>query len=85
VLVLDEPLSGLDAGSQADFARLLAKFKQEGAAIVMTGHEPGFENAWADRTVVIRYGRLEELQERGAGAAAQAETSDWICNQWGVN
>ncbi|CAG5087827.1 ABC transporter-related protein [Thermobacillus xylanilyticus] len=85
VLVLDEPLSGLDADSQADFARLLVKFKQEGAAIVMTGHEPGFENAWADRTVVIRYGRLEELQERGAGAAAQAETSDWICNQWGVN
>jgi ABC-type multidrug transport system ATPase subunit len=84
VLVLDEPLSGLDAGSQADFARLLAKFKQEGAAIVMTGHEPGFADAWADRSMVIEHGRLKAMP-KDTGTSSGEEPSAWISDQWGVN
>jgi ABC-type multidrug transport system, ATPase component len=85
VLILDEPLSGLDADSQKDFVRLLLRFKEEGAAIIVTGHEPGFEAVWADRTAVIRRGRLEEWRERAAGASDIAATSAWICDQWGVH
>ncbi|REJ17938.1 MAG: ABC transporter ATP-binding protein [Paenibacillaceae bacterium] len=85
VLVLDEPLSGLDAGSQADFARLLAKFKQEGAAIVMTGHEPEFADAWADRSMVIEHGRLKAMPVKDTGTSSGEEPSAWISDQWGVN
>lgn len=85
VLVMDEPLSGLDAASQAEFVRLILRFKQEGAAIIMTGHEPGFADAWADRTMVIEHGRLREMPVKEPGTSSGEEPSAWISDQWGVN
>jgi ABC-type multidrug transport system ATPase subunit len=85
VLVLDEPLSGLDAASQAEFVRLILRFKQEGAAIIMTGHEPGFADGWADRTMVIEHGRLRETPVIEPGTSSGEEPSAWISDQWGVN
>lgn len=72
VLVLDEPLSGLDAAAQADFTRLLLSFKREGTAIVVTGHEPNFAEAWADRIVAIQDGKLAEVRAGAEDAAEDA-------------
>jgi ABC-type multidrug transport system ATPase subunit len=84
VLILDEPLSGLDADAQAELARLLPKLGQEGTAVVLTGHEPGFAEGWADRIAVIRDGKLEEQRARAAGPADESDPSAWICDQWGL-
>ena len=85
VLVLDEPLSGLDAASQAEFVRLILRFKQEGAAVIVTGHEPGFADAWADRSLAIEHGRLKALPLNNTGISFLEEPSAWITDQWGVN
>jgi len=39
VLLLDEPTSGLDPAASNDFAELLTKMKDRGAAILMTTHD----------------------------------------------
>jgi len=82
VLVLDEPLSGLDADAQRELVRLVLAFKRKGAAVVLTGHEPGFAEGWADRTMELRNGEL--APRRNDGSAMEADTSAWICEQWGI-
>jgi ABC-type multidrug transport system ATPase subunit len=84
VLVLDEPLSGLDAKAQAELTRLLLAFRREGSAIIVTGHEPGFAEGWADRMAFLRNGRLEEPRNRATESSEDADTSAWICDQWGI-
>ncbi|MEK3884721.1 ABC transporter ATP-binding protein [Paenibacillus sp. PL2-23] len=59
VLILDEPLSGLDAASQEELARMLQTFKNEGITIIMTCHESNLLDQLADRIVTIRNGRIQ--------------------------
>lgn len=59
VLILDEPLSGLDAASQVELARLLTVFKHEGMTIIITCHESQLMNQIAERVLVLNNGRIE--------------------------
>lgn len=56
LLMLDEPLSGLDEPSQHDVITVLSMIKHQGTAIVMSVHEPLLTAALADRMVVMKQG-----------------------------
>jgi ABC-2 type transport system ATP-binding protein len=73
VLLLDEPVVGLDPPSQATLRGLLADIKAHGAAIVLTTHQLAFSEGLADRAMVLHDGRVAAAGEYASvvtGAAA---------------
>lgn len=66
VLLLDEPFSGLDAGSSEHLKELLRGFKEEGRTVVMVTHRlrDGFDLA---RSVVILHRGRVNLNEDRSG------------------
>jgi putative spermidine/putrescine transport system ATP-binding protein len=62
LLLLDEPLSNLDAALRQDMAREIRILQRDGGitAIVVT-HDQGEAMAMADRLVVMRDGRVEQI------------------------
>lgn len=63
LLLMDEPMSGLDARSQQTIVRVLTELQREGVAIVFTSHERELAEGIAHKTVTIRDGR-SDLQAR---------------------
>lgn len=61
LMILDEPTSGLDVSVQA---RVLDMFRQvqreQGVATIVVSHDLGVVRLLADRTVVMRHGRIVE-------------------------
>jgi ABC-2 type transport system ATP-binding protein len=66
VLVLDEPVVGLDPPSQALLHELLVERKRAGTAVLLTTHQMAFADGLADRAV-----RLEEGVVADTGPWAQ--------------
>ena len=62
LLMLDEPVVGLDPPSQTLLAQLLLEAKAGGAAVLFTTHQLGFADRVADRAVVLEEG---EAIDRG--------------------
>ncbi|HEU4415399.1 MAG TPA: ABC transporter ATP-binding protein [Candidatus Angelobacter sp.] len=69
LLIADEPLSSLDAATQADIVDLLRRLKQElNLAMVFITHNAGVLSSLADRIVIMRagetlaHGSMQELQ-----------------------
>jgi ABC-2 type transport system ATP-binding protein len=60
LLLLDEPVVGLDPPSQQALHRLLVAAKQDGAAILLSTHQLAFAAGLADRAVVLHEGRAVE-------------------------
>jgi len=58
LLVLDEPVVGLDPPSQTHLRELLVAAKAEGIAVLMTTHQLRFADGVADRGVVLEEGRV---------------------------
>ncbi len=58
VLMLDEPVVGLDPPSQQALGELLAEVKGAGAAILLSTHQLAFSSALADRAVVLHEGTV---------------------------
>jgi ABC-2 type transport system ATP-binding protein len=56
VLVLDEPVVGLDPGSQEMLRELLLEAKRDGAAVMLTTHQLDFARGIADRAVLLADG-----------------------------
>ncbi|MDH3242662.1 MAG: ABC transporter ATP-binding protein [Alphaproteobacteria bacterium] len=77
LLVLDEPLTGLDAGSARQVKEVLAARRAEGVAVVMTTHILEVAERMAERIGVIHKGRLiaEGTLEELRGDAGQPGTS----------
>jgi ABC-2 type transport system ATP-binding protein len=77
VIILDEPLTGLDAGSARQVKNVLRDRTRAGGTVIMTTHILEVAERMADRIGIIAHGRLiaegtlEELR-RQAGAKAQA-------------
>jgi ABC-2 type transport system ATP-binding protein len=75
VLVLDEPVVGLDPPSQALLHELLVAAKQAGNAVLLTTHQMAFADGLADRAVLLVEGAVadagpwaevrERAQDRG--------------------
>jgi ABC-2 type transport system ATP-binding protein len=81
LIILDEPLTGLDAGSARQVKTVLRERTRAGGTIVMTTHILEVAERMADRIGIIAHGRLiaegtlEELR-RQAGAPADAGARD---------
>ena len=78
LIILDEPLTGLDAGSARQVKSVLRERVRAGGTIIMTTHILEVAERMADRIGVIAHGRLvaegtlDELRRQvgnGAGAA----------------
>jgi ABC-2 type transport system ATP-binding protein len=73
VLLLDEPVVGLDPPSQRALHKLLRRAAGGGAAVVLTTHQLGFAEGLADRAVILEEGRVADagaFQRVLAGAQA---------------
>lgn len=58
IIVLDEPMAGLDAAMQEELTTILEKLHRAGMTIVIATHDLDFAYAWADQTIVMEAGRL---------------------------
>ncbi len=78
VIILDEPLTGLDAGSARQVKNVLRERVHAGGAIIMTTHILEVAERMADRIGVIAHGRLiaegtlDELHHQARRIAADA-------------
>jgi heme ABC exporter ATP-binding subunit CcmA len=68
--LMDEPHAGLDAGARSLVASLVADAATDGAAVVLTSHEPDLSVPLADRVVVMAGGRVAEVRPGGRDVAA---------------
>jgi ABC-2 type transport system ATP-binding protein len=72
VLLLDEPVVGLDPPSQALLHAILSERKAAGCAMLLTTHQLGFAEGLADRGVLLAEGEIadagsyREVSERAA-------------------
>ncbi len=73
LLVLDEPVVGLDPPSQVLLRELLVAAKREGVAVLMTTHQLRFADGVADRGVVLEEGRVADEGPWPELAARSAE------------
>jgi ABC-2 type transport system ATP-binding protein len=58
VLVLDEPVAGLDVAAVETLAAMFEEQRARGAAVLFSTHEPQFAARVADRTVALHDGRV---------------------------
>ena len=77
LLVLDEPVVGLDPPSQALLHELLFERKRAGTALLLTTHQMTFADGLADRALMLEEGKVadegswREVRER-------AEARGWF-------
>ncbi len=58
LLLLDEPLAGLDRKSQHEFVELVGELKQQGVAIVLTTHQASPLESMTDRIITLANGLI---------------------------
>ncbi|MBL8214769.1 MAG: hypothetical protein JNK87_28880 [Bryobacterales bacterium] len=64
LLVLDEPLAGLDAGSAREIVALLVSLQQQrGSAMLLISHDLTSLASFAGRVQVMAHGRIVEERE----------------------
>lgn len=62
VVVLDEPLAGLDPEGRADIVDLLARLRNSGLTLIVISHDVEDVAAICDRTVHLQAGRIPETE-----------------------
>jgi ABC-2 type transport system ATP-binding protein len=79
LLILDEPLTGLDAGAARQVKDLLTARTKAGATVILTTHILEVAERMADRIGIIQHGRLltegrlDELRAQAGDGAASLE------------
>ena len=86
LLILDEPMAGLDAAMQAELTVVLQRLHDSGMTIIIATHDIDFAYQWADRVSVLETGRcaanwpaselpwvLERLESFGIGIPRVAQ------------
>lgn len=59
IILLDEPTLGMDLGAQTSLSRLLKRWRDDGAAVLVATHDVEFAAAYADRVVILGDGGVE--------------------------
>ncbi|AQP44262.1 metal ABC transporter ATP-binding protein [Tessaracoccus flavus] len=72
LLVMDEPMAGVDLHSQAGLARLLTSFARDGLALLVVLHEQGPLAGMLDRTITLCDGRVVDPEHPTAHDCAPA-------------
>jgi ABC-2 type transport system ATP-binding protein len=73
VLLLDEPMVGLDPRGQRELREMLAELRAGGTALMISTHQLEAAEALSDRVVVLNHGKLvtsgtiAELRAQGSG------------------
>ncbi|MDQ5822828.1 MAG: metal ABC transporter ATP-binding protein [Chloroflexota bacterium] len=55
LLLLDEPLNGVDAGTQETIGEILRGVRSEGGTVLMATHDLELAAAWCDRLVMVNH------------------------------
>jgi ABC-2 type transport system ATP-binding protein len=82
VLILDEPLTGLDAAAARQVKDLLVTRVREGATVILTTHILEIAERLAERISIIRHGRivaqgnLDALRAQAAGSGGASTLED---------
>ena len=76
VLVLDEPVVGLDPPSQALLHDVLRERKRAGAAVLLTTHQLHFADDLADRAIMLQEGAIAD-EGPWAEVRERAEARGW--------
>lgn len=71
LVLLDEPLTGLDTDAVVVLCETLRDMKRRGATIVLTLHDPAAVRPIADRVLLIERGRLDDAIEPASPRYAQ--------------
>ena len=58
IVVLDEPMAGLDASMQKELTAILERLHASGITIVIATHDLDFAYGWADEVIVLHSGQL---------------------------
>jgi ABC-2 type transport system ATP-binding protein len=77
LLLLDEPVVGLDPPSQALLFEILLEAKRAGTAVLLTTHQMAFADGLADRAVMLDEGRVSD-QCTWDDVRDRARASGWI-------
>ncbi|WP_083903669.1 ATP-binding cassette domain-containing protein [Nocardia cerradoensis] len=76
VVVLDEPLAGLDPQGRAEVVELLARLRDSGLTLIVISHDVADMESVCDRTVHLQSGLiLESLPAVAAAADSPADTA----------
>ena len=81
LLILDEPVTGLDPAGMRDMRRLIERLTGEGITVLLSSHQLPEVQELCDRVAIVNRGRivyegaLDELR-RMAGASHRLHTSD---------
>lgn len=62
ILILDEPMAGIDLHTQDRLGQLFARLKESGLALLVVLHEQGSLADLIDETVILREGRVHDRQ-----------------------
>lgn len=58
LVVLDEPMAGLDAAMQKELATVLAHLHETGITVIIATHDLDFAYEWADEAIVLKNGQV---------------------------
>ncbi|MFF7940695.1 ATP-binding cassette domain-containing protein [Nocardia gamkensis] len=75
VVVLDEPLAGLDPEGRADIVELLARLRDAGLTLIVISHDVADMAAVCDRTVHLRSGRILSAESAWAVTPVPSEAA----------
>jgi heme exporter protein A len=67
ILLLDEPLTGLDTEAAKMFSKIVHQMKERGGVVVMTGHGRTGLSGMADRTCTLENGRIVSTTQNDEG------------------
>lgn len=76
VLLLDEPLTGLDAASVQRMEKILLEERDRGTIVIVINHTAGMAERLQGRTIYMQQGRIDRIEEppsRVAAASSPAE------------
>ncbi|WP_019931359.1 ABC transporter ATP-binding protein [Nocardia sp. BMG111209] len=77
LLVLDEPLAGLDPQGRTEVVELLARLRDSGLTLIVISHDIEDAAMLCDRTVHLESGRILETTATAAPAVAAAAHPAW--------
>lgn len=79
VLLVDEPMIGLDPKGQRDVKALLSRFKTSGSTVVLSSHQLGLVEELADDVIILNHGimvahgTIQALRKQGASEGSSLE------------
>jgi ABC-2 type transport system ATP-binding protein len=69
LVILDEPMSGLDPVGRKEMRDLIASLKHSGTTVLFSSHILSDAEALCDRVAILKQGRLQEVIDLGSDTA----------------